>query len=107
EEVPRDYQAAVHTLADWHAGVHRATFEVYAFPDPSETTVRLVEVSDEFPDTGEVVPVTFGRSEEFPFRSSVVLLTPEQWQQVLRGELGLPEGWDLATRQKVWPNARG
>jgi hypothetical protein len=104
EDIPGTYQDAVRTLARWHAEIGRANLEIFAFHDPCEMVVRLLEVSDEFPDTGGVIPVTFGRSTEFPFKSSVALVTPGEWQQILSGTLPLPDGWDLATRRRIWPN---
>jgi hypothetical protein len=104
EAIPTTYHEAVRTLAGWHAGTDLADLEIYSFPDPEELTVRLIEVSEGFPRTGRVVPVTFGRSREFPFRSSAALLTPDEWQQVLSGTLPLPEGWTLERRQRVWPD---
>src|SRR5687767_12503489 len=104
EAVPRTYDDAVRTLASWHAGLDPANIQIYSFPDSDQTTVRLVEISDGFPRSGRTLPVTFGRSPEFPFRSSVVLLTPDEWQEVLGGSLTLPEGWELERRQKVWPD---
>ena len=104
EAIPTSYDEAVRTLAEWHGGVRGANVEIYSFPDPTESVVRLVEVSDEFPYSGQIWPVTFGPSPEFPFQSTVVLLTPEEWQQVLAATLSLPEDWQVARRQKVWPD---
>src|SRR5437762_11375458 len=101
---PRTYDRAVSTLARWHAGLRPAKLEIYSFPDPAETVVRLLEISEDFPASGQVLPSTFGSSPEFPFRSSVALLTPGEWREVLEGTLSLPEGWDLHRRQRVWPN---
>jgi hypothetical protein len=104
EAVPSSYDEAERVLARWHAGLDRDDFEVYSFPDPDERTVRLVEVSDEFPRSEQVWAATFGPSQEFPFRSSVVLVDHADWQRVLSGDLPLPEGWELRARRKVWPN---
>jgi hypothetical protein len=104
DEIPATYDDAVRTLARWHAALESRNLEIFAFPDPGETVVRLIEISDEFPRTGRVVPVSFGRSAEFPFKSSVALVTPDEWQQILAGTLPLPDGWDLRSQQKVWPD---
>src|SRR4051794_5585556 len=101
EKIPARYEEAARTLARWHAGLDRPGLEIYSFPDPDKATVRLIEVSDEFPATGKVHLVTFGPSKEFPFRSSVALLTPEEWSQVLEGNLPLPAGWSLDHRRRV------
>src|SRR5437763_1629927 len=81
--IPSTYDDAVRALVRWHAGLRRSGLEIYSFPDPAGAVVRLVEISKDFPSSGGVLPVTFGPSAEFPFRSSVALLTPEEWHQVL------------------------
>ncbi len=105
EAIPTTYQEAVRLLAHWHGDYAARDLVIFSFPDHDAVTVRLLEVSSELPDTGELVPVTFGRSPEFPFRSTVVLATPCQWKKIQAGELALPDGWDLAARQRVWPDA--
>ena len=107
ETIPTTYEDAARTLARWHAALDRPNFEVYAFPDPDRCTVRLIEVSDDFPCAERVWPVTFGASEEFPFRSSVALVTPADWQRILSGGMALPEGWNLSQRQRISPNGSG
>jgi hypothetical protein len=105
EVIPTTYDEAVRTLARWHGGLDRPDLEIFSFPDPGMATVRLVEVSDDFAlSTAPICAITFGASPEFPFRSSVALVTREQWQQIVDGELTLPEGWDLGHRERIWPD---
>src|SRR4051794_16570209 len=101
EAVPTSYDEAVRTLAEWHGALRGPGLEIYSFPDPAGVVVRLAEVSEEFPPSGRALPVTFGPSAEFPFRSSVVLLTPDEWKEILVGTLSLPDGWQLSQRERV------
>jgi len=101
EDVVREYDDAVSTLAAWHADMAGDDYAAYSFDDPARRVVRLVEVSADFPAAGQALAVGFGASAEFPYRSEIVLLTPDEWEQVQRGELALPEGWCLADRKEV------
>ncbi len=101
--IPRTYDEAVNTLVRSHAEVVGQELEVYSFPDPGREVVRLVEVSGVFPATGAPIAFPLGRSSDFPFRSAVVLLTPEEWTRVQAGSLALPDGWELNSGRRVWP----
>ena len=103
EEIPKTYKRAVEVLAQWHAEAHGDGITVFSFPDPASEVVRLLEVSSQFPETGHVTPVAMGPSKEFPFKSSVALLTPGEWDLVESRRLRLPDGWDLQKREQVWP----
>lgn len=35
------------------------------------------------------------------FASTVILLSPEEWRDVLAGKLPLPDGWDLSTKEPL------
>ena len=103
ETIPRTYDEAVRLLAHWHGEGDEPPVTIYSCDDPGQRVVRLVEVSEGFPATGEMWPVVFGRSEEFPFKSAVVLVTPGEWAQIRSGRLALPDGWDAADMTRVWP----
>ena len=104
EEIPKTYEEAGECLARWHAIGEHGPERIYAFPDPETQVVRLVEVSPSAPETGEITPVGFGRSPDFPFRSSVIVVTPNEWDQVRSGELKLPQDWALESMRQVWPS---
>jgi hypothetical protein len=103
DEIPLTYDEAVRLLARWHGEGGPSDLVVYSIPDPAAESVQLIEVSDDFPTSGAVRPLFFGRSELFPFRSGAALLTPEEWQELVAGRLTLPPGWDLASKRQVWP----
>lgn len=101
--VPKSYEEAVDVLARSHASELGNGVQIFAFADPAKEQVRLLEVTDQTLPSGTVVPIGFGRAPSFPFRSQVAQVTPEEWKQIERGAIGLPAGWDLAHRSRVWP----
>ena len=112
---PRTYDDAVATLAQAHAdGCIRIV--IYTIPDPHRKVVRLMEVSDDFPEAGvdrptpgtapnglqRIVPVfPMNPSGDFPFRSEVAQVTTDEWDDLQRGHLDLTAEWDLTRAQEV------
>ena len=116
EAIPTRYEQAVRTLAGWHAAGD-PTMRAWVVPDDethdARREVRLIEVSDEFPEGGAVrpdrngvseavVPVfPLGPSAEFPFRSRVAQVTPHEWDELRSGRLRLTQNWDLSRAAEV------
>lgn len=79
--------------------------------------MRLIEVSDAFPDGGverpaapgcmeRVVPVfPMGPARDFPFRSEIVQVTPAEWEQLRNGKLKLNRDWGDLNLAKRVPHA--
>lgn len=88
EEVARDL-AAAHKRADPDIQ------QIFMVPDPAGAEVRLVEVSGSVGNTGSVMPFRFSARPDLdvPFPSVVILLSPEEKDQLDRQELHLPEAW--------------
>src|SRR5438105_1546169 len=103
DQVPQTYEEAERLLARWQGEGGPEDLLIFTFPDPAEESVRLLGVSDEFMETGAVLPMSFGRSAELPFRSSTASVTPAEWDRIRAGRIALPAGWDLATARQVWP----
>ena len=101
------YDEAVRKLAAWHAEGVTPSVTVYAIPDPERREVRLIEVSDAFPETGIPAPVTIGPTPDFPYTSGTLSVTPTELHLIRSGELALPEGWDFTSGKKVWPSDGG
>ena len=51
----------------------------------------------------DVPAVTIGPLSDCPFPVTTVALHPTDFERVKRGELALPEGWDLNQALQVWP----
>ena len=103
-DVPKNYQQAVEVLAQWHAAGEDAPQAIYHFDDPDRQEIRLIEVSETVPASGQVQVLPIGSSKEFPFSSAVALVTPDEWEQLEAGELSLPEKWDWEKRRQVYPH---
>jgi hypothetical protein len=84
-------------LADAHRHEDPATTEIFIAEDPAE--VRLVEVSEPVAGSGEVLPFRFAPRPDqgVAYASVVVLLSPDDWKRVERGELALPLGCGYAS----------
>ena len=113
DAVPGTYDAAVRTLADAHAAGDPG-MDIYSVNDPQQRVVRLIEVSDAFPEGGvdrpvppdgveRIVPVfPMGPARDFPFRSEVVQVTRAEWDQLREQHLRLNRDWgDLALATQV------
>lgn len=70
--------------------------------------IRLVEVDDTYSDpigsTGEVLPFGFAAQPDLGYDHPTVLivLSPEEWNQVQSGKLSLPEGWNKDELQCIY-----
>jgi len=86
-------------LADAHRAEDPETQEVFLANADNE--VRLVEVSGAVGPTegGKLLPFRFVQRPDLgvPYDSVVVLLSPDEWQEVRAGRLLLPPGWGKAT----------
>lgn len=113
DAVPKTYESAVRILADAHASGPDQV-EIYYLRDLQKRIVRLIEVSETFPEGGverptppggteRVVPVfPMGPAKDFPFRSEIVQVTPAEWEELRQGKLKLNRNWgDLNLAQKI------
>lgn len=90
-------------LANAHKAEDPGTKAVYlAGGSESSSEVRLVEVSGSLAASGEILPFRFApnSAQGVPYASVVVLLSPEDWERVERGDLFLPDGWGSASDLK-------
>lgn len=105
DEAPKTYEDAVQTLARWHGEGPFDDIVIYAvdgLETNGDSTVRLIEVSAAFGRTNELHPVVFGRSAYMPFKTAVLLVTPDEFERIQRRDMELPEGFRGPMR-RVWP----
>lgn len=98
------YDEAVRKLAAWHAEGVESELTVYAIPDPARREVRLIEVSDLFPEMDDPYVITIGPTSDFPLTSSTLSVSHGDLHLVESGERSLPDGWDFKAAKKVWPD---
>lgn len=88
-------------LAQAHRHADPATLLIKFFQANGTEEIRLLEVSEAAPTTGEVLPFSFGadpaRGVDYP--STVILLSPQEWQRIQSRELELPPGWNIASAE--------
>ncbi len=90
-------------LAKAHRKTDRKTIVVKLFPSTQQKEIRLLEVSAAAPTTGEIMPFRFGEdvAQGVDYPSVIILVSPEEWQEVKAGRLPLPAGWDLSTAEDL------
>jgi len=70
--------------------------EMVVWINPDQTKeIRLLEITPQTFPAGAVLSFYFPPDEEFPYAMIIAEIRPEEWQQVLRGEIPLPESWTL------------
>jgi hypothetical protein len=62
--------------------------------------IRLIEVNRNGFPTGRIEAFYFAPFAEVPFKTYLADITPNEWQQILSGEIPLPEGWSLENRKE-------
>ena len=94
-DVHEDYEQQARILAAAHRRVDPSTLEIHLSPDPQRSVIRLLEVSRSVPNTGETFPFQYAPAGDIRYRSAVILLSQDDWEQVKSGQLLLPEGWSI------------
>ncbi len=99
----RSHLETARDLAEAHRRVDPATTMILLLADPTGEEIRLVEVSMSAPRSGDVFPFRYEARPDLniDFPSVVVLLSPDEWQDVEAGRLELPSGWDARTQQPL------
>lgn len=86
-------------MVEWHWEIDREMTRAIRLLTPDEddplAPINFLEVSTGTSPSGDVMTFTFGGTKELPFRMRIANITPEEMEQVERGEIPLPEGWDL------------
>lgn len=63
--------------------------------DSVANSVTVLEVNRDAGESGSLVPVPFAPSGEIPFSTTVIELSPSEYEQLKGGQLPLPDGWAL------------
>lgn len=81
-------------LAKLHIKLDSGITNIWVNPHPEE--IRLLEVSSMSPFCGEAFPFPYSPAPEMGLTlpTSLVLISPREWQMIEAGEIFLPEGWD-------------
>jgi hypothetical protein len=84
-------------LAQAHRRADPETRLIKFFPANGTEEIRLLEVSGAVPTTGEVLPFSFqpDPAHGVYYPSTVILLSPQEWQRIQNRDLELPPGWNI------------
>jgi len=87
-------RSAAVALAKVHREKDPTTEVVLLAPDPEGKEIRLVEVVGQLAPSGEVIPIEYAAdlAKGRPFPTVLIMLSPEEWEDCLRGGLALPWG---------------
>jgi len=96
DDEPDIFREAKH-LAQSHRLKDPQTTIIKFFPLAQGNEIGLLEVSGAASTTNEILPFTFRAAPEFGihYPSTVILVSPEEWEKMNAGALLLPAGWDL------------
>lgn len=90
---------AAQELIDWHYTIDprmtQAIRLLSANEDDPREPLKFLEVSPDTIASGSVMTFTFGPAGDIPYNTRIATITPEEMEQVRRGEISLPEGWSL------------
>ncbi len=81
-------------MARAHREADPSTSDIFFAPDPAGKEIRLVEVSHDMAPTREIIPIRFKPDPEdgIHFLSTIIVLSPEEWEECRTGHLELPWG---------------
>ena len=90
-------------LAQAHRAADPKTTIIKHFEMNRQDEIYLLEVSASAPTSGEVLPFRFAPdpANGVPYPSVVILLSPDEWQMVEKGQLSLPHDWDLTKGKDI------
>jgi hypothetical protein len=96
--IESEYERTARNVAAAHRAADPETQIIFLDRDPAEREIRLLEVSASAATTRELYPFAFAERRDLGinFPSVVLLLSPTEWDEVKRGELVLPLGWERA-----------
>ncbi len=99
----RPLKIVARELAKAHRNTDRKTSLVKFFSTAQQNEIHLLEVSAAAPTTGEIMPFRFGENlaQGVDYPSVIILVSPEEWQEVEAGRLPLPADWDLTTAEDL------
>ena len=97
--MPLTREEAVRELVEWHYEVDPNMTEVIRLfseneDDPKEP-IKFLEVSPDTVASGNVMTFTFRGTEDAPYNMRIATVTPDEMEQVRRGEMPLPKEWNL------------
>ena len=95
ELADRHYRTEITTVS-----IHRLTAGEEKEAQPDEP-IKLLEVNEEaIPSPSELLPLYFAPrpASGIPYPSIIIEVTPDEFQQIEKGHLRLPNNWEIGTQ---------
>lgn len=87
-------------LAEWHYSIEAGIQQIFRLVSngdeeaDSKEPIKLLEVNEQTVPSG-IVPLTFGPIGPITHASTIVEVTPQEFDQIRSCKLALPLGWKL------------
>lgn len=99
-----DKTTVAQELIEWHFKVEQGLIEVFWIQSENESSndepIKLLEVNENTPETGTVMPFGFAKTSDLPYRSVIAEITPSELDRIRNKQIQLPSGWDLNSARK-------
>lgn len=91
----QEIEKMVRRMALEHFEIEEGIERVIWLKNSGEKEIHLIEVNrNTFPE-GKILTFYLGATEEYPLPVRLADITPEEWEKVKSGLIGLPKGWSL------------
>lgn len=95
----KTFETAAHELMRAHFGIEKGLTQIAWFPDPNKREIRLIEVNKSTWRTGKVMAFYLSPDKDHPYPVKLADVTPEEWEEIERGVIPIPSGWELKARE--------
>ncbi|GAF97795.1 unnamed protein product, partial [marine sediment metagenome] len=95
-------ESLVERLARRHFKTEDTVEAVVWLTGADETEIRLIEINRTALPSETLELFRFAPSEDVPFPTLIADVTPKDWDKIQRGDIALPQGWDLESATVFW-----
>jgi len=85
----------VRQLTRSHFDIEEGVERIIWVKNGNPQDVRLIEINRDVIPAGDFYPFYFAPSADFPLPIHIADVTPDEWEQIQRGEIILPPEWSL------------
>jgi hypothetical protein len=89
----------VRQLTRSHFDIEEGVERIIWVKNGNPNEVRLIEINRDVIPVGDFYAFYFAPSKAFPLPIRIADVTPQEWEQIQRGEIKLPVEWSLEKTQ--------
>jgi hypothetical protein len=89
----------VRQLTRSHFDIEEGVERIIWVKNGNPREVRLIEINRDVIPVGDFYAFSFAPSQAFPLPIRIADVTPQEWEQIQRGEIKLPAEWSLEKTQ--------